>query len=133
MATKKRQYATRDDILGARDLAVEELCVPEWGNLWVRVQAMDAAVGQRFTDALVSSDDFGIRIKAVAFSLVDEGGQRLFTEADIEALARKNFAPIRRISSIAFRLNGLGMVGQEAVQQAAENLAPAQDGASPSA
>src|ERR1035437_2707765 len=54
----------------------------------------------RFTPALI------------AYSVVDEAGNRLFTEADIDRLAKFAQEPFLKLAEVARRLNGL--TGEEA-------------------
>lgn len=48
-----------------------------------------------------------IRAKLAALAICDESGQRLFTDADIQALAKKSAAALDRVFTVAQRLSGL--------------------------
>jgi hypothetical protein len=48
-----------------------------------------------------------LRAHLVSLSVVDEQGQRLFTEQDIEALGSKSCSALQRIWNVARRLSGL--------------------------
>ena len=50
----------------------------------------------RFTPALIS------------YSVLDEAGNRMFTEADIDKLSKLNSTVFLKLSEVARRLNGLG-------------------------
>ena len=48
-----------------------------------------------------------VRAKLVARCVVDEDGERLFTDADVAALGEKSGAAIDRVFTVASRLSGL--------------------------
>lgn len=107
---------TREMILAVDDLPHEDVDVPEWGGT-VRVQALNAQAGQRFAGLMAqASDDDQVRVRLLSVSLVDDAGGLLFGLADVEALARKNFGVVRKLSDIAFRLNGYGQRLNDAVE-----------------
>ncbi len=66
-----------------------------------------------------------MRAKIVARCVVDDDGNRLFSDADITALGEKSGAPIDRIFTVAARLSGMG---EEDAETMAANFAEA-DGA----
>jgi hypothetical protein len=98
---------TRDAILGMSP-PKETVAVPEWGGsititAMSIVQRLDyerwaASLGGESVDAIV-----GI----LAFTIVDEAGQPLFTLADLKALEAQSAAVIIRLNKIALRLNEL--------------------------
>ena len=73
----------------------------------------------RFTPALLS------------FAVVDESGKRLFTEADIERLARFNSEVFLKLSEVARRLNGLSGE-EEKNSEGSQSDLPSSDSASTS-
>ncbi len=126
---KERHFLSREAILEADDLPVEELEVPEWG-CWVRIKAMDALKMQRLANALVGLDDEHMHVLMVAASLVDENGEPLFSLDDVDELKKKRGEAIRRISEAAMKLNRSGPQAVEAFQ---ENFPETQAEGSPSA
>jgi hypothetical protein len=48
--------------------------------------------------------------------VVDEQGNRMFSEADIEALGRKSAAALERVCKVAQALNGIGEAELEELQ-----------------
>lgn len=127
---------TKDAILSANDLVTEDVDVPEWGGT-VRVRSISGAERDAFEQAIVTrkgksvqTNLANIRAKMVALCVVDEGGQRLFTDADVVALGRKSAAALDRVFSVAQRLAGLT---DEDVDELAENLRPGQSDDSTSA
>lgn len=117
---------TREEIFAAEDLKTEEVPVPEWGEGGsVRVQAFSVATRDAFFAPLqaAAADDDAARVEAirklsharlVAFSVVDEKGDPVFTEADVAALEKKNPVVITRIAQVAERMNGIGTAQIEA-------------------
>lgn len=104
----------RAAILAALDLPTRDVAVPEWGGA-VRIQALTGAAREALGQAAQSgAGNFQARL--LAASLVDEAGQRLFTDADIEALGRKSAAALQRVFDACQQLNGLG--GPAAVEAA---------------
>ena len=123
---------TRDAILGAHDLPSEDVSVPEWGGT-VRVRALTGAERDAFEASMVQVRSDGtrqfrlenIRARLVALTIVDENGERLFSDADVKALGAKSAAALERVGSVAQRLSALT---DEDVEELAEGL-----GAGPSA
>jgi hypothetical protein len=63
-------------------------------------------------------------------TLVDDNGDRLFTEQEVGALAGKSSAALSLVHKVAARLNG---IGGDAVEVAVKNSEAAPSGASTSA
>lgn len=106
-------YLTRDAILGARDLPTEDVEVPEWGGT-VRVRGLTGTERDAFEQSIarrkgknVELNLRNVRAKLVALSVVDEQGNRIFSEADVDALGQKSAAALDRIFRVAQRLSGL--------------------------
>ena len=103
-----RNFLGRRDLLALADRAVEELEVPEWAT-WVRVRAWDGATRWRVLQAWPQARERRENLWALvaALSLVDEHGERLFSDEDLPDLAKKNARALDRIFTVALRLNGL--------------------------
>jgi len=101
---------TREQILGADDLPREKVEVPEWGGS-VYVRTMTAAERDAFEQSLVGDGNTvqlsNVRARLAALTMVDVGGKRLFSDADVEALGQKSAAALTRIVEVAQRLNRL--------------------------
>jgi len=104
---------TRQEILSIRDIRTETVFVPEWGGT-VRIKAMTGKERDAWETALfqidgkdVKMNKENLRAKLVALTVVDEAGQRLFTEADVEALGSKSAAALDRIYQASQKLSGL--------------------------
>lgn len=98
----------RDDILEAQDLRREEVAVPEWGGT-VLIAAMNGRARDAWEQSLVGEKGKvnieNVRARLVAYTAVDEGGNRLFTDADIDRLGTKSAAALERCCKVAQRLN----------------------------
>jgi hypothetical protein len=104
---------TRAAILAADDVKREPVHVPEWGGT-VLVQSMTGIdrdefeaemENQKGKDAQANRRNF--RAKLAARTIVDEKGERLFSESDIAALGKKNSWALTRVAMVAARLSAL--------------------------
>src|SRR5690606_20312294 len=94
---------TREAILQAEDLPTEDVEVPEWGGV-VRVRGLTGAERGAFEQSIVDARGKGarmnlqnVRARLVALAVVDESGNRLFSDADVEALGRKSGRALNRV------------------------------------
>lgn len=106
-------YLTREQILQADDLLLEDVEVPEWDGT-VRVRGLTGAERDAFESEIVqlkgkkaSLNTQNFRAKLVARSVVDEDGQRLFSDRDAQVLGQKSAAALQRVFEVAQRLSGL--------------------------
>lgn len=127
---------TRDAILGKGDLAHEDVSVPEWGG-HVRVRELMGSEKDAYEKHVVRMKNGapemhleGARALLVSLSIVDESGQRLFTEDDVEELGRKSARALDRVYEVASRLSGLI---PKAAEDAEKNSVATPSGASSSA
>lgn len=104
----------RDQILAISDLPTEEVIVPQWGGMkvWVRgltAYERDAFEADNITGRGKNRDVNlrGIRARLVALCAVDENGERIFSNDDVEALGGKSSAAVGRLFDVASRLNGI--------------------------
>jgi len=109
----KPKLLTREAILQAEDLPTEDVEVPEWGGV-VRVRGLTGAERDAFEQSIVEQRGKNtrmnlrnIRARLVALTVVDEEGNRLFSDDDVEALGRKSAAALNRVFEVAQRLSGL--------------------------
>lgn len=103
---------SRDQILGASDLAHEDIPVPEWGGT-VRIRSLSGAERDEYENSLVQqvgnkqvTNARNARAKLVAMAAVGEDGQPVFTKADVIKLGSKNSAALQRLFDAACRLSG---------------------------
>lgn len=127
-------YLSREEILKADDLKVEEVDVPEWGGV-VRVRALsgterdlyEVSIVERAADGSYVDNFVNRRAKLAALSIVDENGERMFTELDVVALGKKNTAALSRVLGTISGLSGLG----DAADQDAEGNSEAAPSSEP--
>ncbi|MGE5611147.1 MAG: hypothetical protein ACM359_17990 [Bacillota bacterium] len=93
----------KDTILGANDTKLEPVSVPEW-NATVYVKVMSLEEGTAI-DRIAEGDDALALAKRATFIIRDEQGNRIFTEADAPALAKKSVKALRRIIDAHAKLN----------------------------
>jgi hypothetical protein len=105
----------RDAILTSEDKAHEDVTVPEWGGT-VRVAGMTGADRNSYQASMVVLGPNGSvqrlnmndqLAKLLSRCLVDENGDRLFSDKDIKALSAKSGAVLDRLGDVAMRLSGL--------------------------
>lgn len=100
------------EILAANDWPTEDVDCPEWGGS-VRVRSMSAAAVQEFNEKYFGEDgkakpeyDGKMLAAWVLWSTVDEAGNRLFTEEQLDDLSKKFEKPLLRVFQAARRVNG---------------------------
>ncbi len=103
----------RDDILKAKDIETKEVYVPEWKGS-VIVKALNGAERDAFEESLLVGKGpnkelnmANVRAKLVAMSVVDEEGNRIFSDADVKELSKKSATALQRIFAVAQKLSGL--------------------------
>lgn len=126
---------SRDQILEAKDLETREVDVPEWGGT-VLVRALSGTDRDAYEASLVQirgkqqvPNLANIRAKLVARAVVDEDGNRLFSDADIKALGQKSAAALSRVFTVAAEMSGLD---EKDIEEIEGNSDAAQSGASTS-
>ncbi len=100
-------------ILTANDLQTEDVEVPEWGGA-VRVRSFTGRERDAFESSMVRGDGrdrkvdlTNMRARLVGLTVIDETGQRLFTDEEVDLLGAKSGAALDRVFAIAQKLNGL--------------------------
>ena len=116
---------SRDAILQADDLQYETVEVPEWGGA-VRVRGMTGTERDAYTESSMVDARTGevtladMTSRLLVRTLVDEEGDRLFSDADVRALGRKSGAALDRVARVAQRLSGLSQADMEALVKNSE-------------
>lgn len=112
---------SKDDILKiAGNVAPEEVDVPEW-NGTVLVRGMTGKERDAFEVSLLQPGRGGrremnpanARAKVVARCVVDEDGNRVFTDGDANELGDLPAGGLDRVYGVAARLSGMGDGDQE--------------------
>jgi hypothetical protein len=93
----------RDQILSANDTGLHPVVVPEWGNVTVYVPVIALADNDEVKLAAAAADK---TIAAAIFAMRDADGNKLFTDADADALRRKSLAAVNRVIGEFNKVNG---------------------------
>lgn len=116
-----------DQILKAEDIEVEEVDVPEWGGT-VCVKALTGQEKEKWESSVRKldrktgnwlPDNTHAAAKLVVIALVNEHGERLFSDSDAGKLARKSARAIERLFKKVQDMSGLD---EDAVEAAVENF-----------
>lgn len=109
---------TRDEILGADDLQLIEVAVPEWGGS-VCVKALTGFERDQYEESLIrwrakkgqkvqaTMALSNARAKLVSLAVRDESGERVFSDRDVAALGAKSAAALERVFDVAAGISGL--------------------------
>lgn len=99
---------TKQQILEADDLPTEE--VEAWGGS-VLVTTLSAEERENLRLSMGENEDdlLKVMIKLVSLTIVDENKNRIFSEEDVEALAKKSATEIDKVFAVAQKLSGLGV------------------------
>ena len=104
---------TKDQILGAKDLVIEKVEIPEW-NGHVNVKSLTGKERDQFEESIfhqkgkkMERNFRNLRAKLVALTTVDDDGNLIFNQNDVEALGDKNASALDKIFSKAQKLSGL--------------------------
>ena len=104
---------SKSAILCANDLQTEDVEVPEWGGA-VRVRSFTGRERDAFEASMVRGDGrdrkvdlTNMRARLVGLTVIDETGQRLFTDDEVDLLGAKSGAALDRVFAVAQKLNGL--------------------------
>ncbi len=113
-------YASKSAIMLMQDLPHEELSIPEWNNMVVRVRQLTGTERGIFEGAIakvnpdggtegvqVKMDPSRMKITLVALTMIDEKGKRIFGDREVDALGTKSARAIERIYEVSARLSGL--------------------------
>lgn len=108
---------SKEDILKAEDRKIEIVDVPEWGGQ-VGIRVMSGAERDRWElDFITKPGNREVRASLLAFTLCDENGKPLFTEADVKALGEKSGAVLTRLFVVAKRLSAVGAEDVEELEK----------------
>ena len=115
----KSKYLSKDDILAAEDRETGEVEVPEWGGVvrvmaptsWEMSEYQATQVSMR-TDAKgktqTSIDLTGSDARLAAMCIVDEAGERMFSEKEVRKLGTKSAKALDRVVAAIREMDGMG-------------------------
>lgn len=93
-------------ILAAQDCKVEKVEVKEWGGE-VFVRTLSGAERDAFEESYVENKTKSFRERFLVLTLCDENGTRLFTDAEVAELGKKNAIVLNRVFDKAWAVNAL--------------------------
>ena len=106
---------SKEDILAAQDIRTQVVNVPEWGGDVTIAEmsgtARDTYERLLFTKVGDSADIRDLRAKLVAFSIVDEEGNLMFTAGEVAELGKKSARALTHVFEAASELNAIGVEG----------------------
>lgn len=112
------KYLTAESILQADDFVFQDVDVPEWGGT-VRVRSLSGA--QRVTlKKAIDNKQENIDEMLCVMAIVDEDGNRILHQNQIQELTKKNTKAITRIAIKVLEISGL-RDPQKAVKDAEKN------------
>ncbi|MDX9821458.1 MAG: hypothetical protein RBT20_05965 [Syntrophales bacterium] len=121
MAEKKK--ITKADIVAFNDLKSETIEVPEWGGS-VTIRRMTGGERDAYEADIFESKGSQLqlkrenfRAKLIARCLVDDNGERMFSDGEIAALSKKSAAALDRLFAACQRLNGMTGAEQEKIEK----------------
>ena len=103
----------REAILASDDLPTEVLDVPEWGGK-IRVRSLTGQERDLYEQSITKRRGMNVemnllnaRAKLVVLTVVDDQGQRIFSDDDVHEVGKKSAQALNRIFLVAQRLSGL--------------------------
>jgi hypothetical protein len=113
------QILNKEAILAAQDIKTEEVDVPEWGGA-VRIAVMSGRARDQFVaDNDAQKVEYSLfQARLLVATVVDEVGNPVFANDDIEPLRGKSRAALDRLTDAATKLNKMGA---ESVDDAEKN------------
>jgi hypothetical protein len=114
MEMSDKKFLTAAEILGAQDVEIREVDVPDWGGT-VRLRTITAEeMASLSSDTKKESSVVALLVIAA----VDEDGKALFTANDFSALKKKSLRPFLQLQKIVGEMNGLNDLqkGKELVE-----------------
>lgn len=118
--TKEKQQLkvlTRDEILGADDIQIWEVEVPEWGGI-VLCKSLTAAQVERVQNKFKGKGMKGVTAALVAMAVVDEDGKRVFHQNDLPELSTKSITACTRVLKVIMEQNAME---EEDLEELAKN------------
>lgn len=123
--TKSVGLLDRAAILGADDLPLEVVEVPEWGGS-VKVIGLTGTQRDAFEASVVQRNGKNktmnlrnVRARLVSMTVVDAENKRIFGPQDVDELGKKSAAALDRVFSKAQELSGISV---DDVEELTENF-----------
>lgn len=124
----------KETILGAQDLAYEDIEIPEWGGVTVRVYGLDSDEIEAYQNSSTAmktkakkNADVELAVKSRRAQLVVKAlynphtNERIFDDADAADLAKKSAGVVNGLYVLVERLSGMDRTFDEQVADAEKN------------
>jgi len=109
---------TKEQIFAAQDLQSIDIDIPEWGGS-VKVRAMSAIDRINFEKEQKDLQPSEMVLKLVLLTCIDDAGDRLFENDDLEQLQLKSPNAILKIFNESIKLN---VLNDKKIEEQAENF-----------
>lgn len=143
MAEKKTApVSLKEAILAAEDIGHEDVEIPEWGGITVRMRGMSSAQADAYQAKRMAmrfkaqqTGDVGAmevalndhRAELVAKCMVDpETGRRIFSDSEAKSLAGKNAGIVKGLFVLVEHLSGMSRTFGQKVKEAEGNSSDGQ-------
>lgn len=124
---------TAQEILAMDDAEIVPVKIPQWKGATVYLRTMTCAERDSFEADVSTQDGHVIRGKlrtaVLCRTLCDQQGMRLFSEADLDGLAKKNGVVLERLFVLSQKLNRLRASDIKEMEKNSES-APSDDSGS---
>lgn len=119
-------YLTKESIINADDRDYKDVEMPEWGGS-VRIATITAGEKGKYETSLFkflpdgtrqinSKNMANLRTRLIAACVVDEQGERMFTDEDVKQLDSRSSASIERLFAACTELNALSVDDVEEIE-----------------
>ena len=109
---------SKAEIFATDDRKYDDVPCPEWGGE-VRVRGLTASEQSVISRLIFEEKKNEISMKVVQFGCVDENGERLFSQKDLDALGKKAYPIIDRLGRRIMQLTGSG--DENEIEEAKKN------------
>lgn len=104
----------RKRVLELQDVKTEVISIPEW-DMEFTVKSLNGKERDKYETSVFQVSKNGqmvfnrdnLRAKLIALTVIDEDGDLVFEQSDVEALGNKNASALDKLYEVAERLSGL--------------------------
>jgi len=120
---KKVVMLTKENILGANDLLIRDVDVPEWCGV-VQLRSLPGTERDLFENTVqkrkvgANLELKGLKVLLLSLTIIDGEGKLMFSESDLDKLNSKSAKVINKLFEVATEMNG---IGEEAVEELRKN------------
>jgi hypothetical protein len=110
----------KEDIFGIEDLTRKEVDMSNWwgGSVYIQSASVDDVFS--LTKGAKDISELEIQLRLICACVVDENGNKMFSENDIPKLRKKNQNAIKHLAAECYKYNKFGEVRD--LEEEAKNL-----------